>query len=261
MGFLSGKRALITGVISNRSIAYGIAQAMHREGAELAFTYQGDKIKGRVEELAADFGSKIVLPCDVVSDEQIQNVFSTLKKHWDSLDILIHSIAYAPAELLEGEYLDSVTRKGFEIAHDISSYSFAALAKAAYPMMEGRQGAMLTLTYLGSVRTLPNYNVMGVAKASLEANMRYMARSLGPKGIRVNAISAGPIKTLAASGVKDLRKMLSYNEKVSPLRRNITSEDVGNAAAFLCSDLAAGITAEVIHVDSGFHSVAMSLDD
>jgi enoyl-[acyl-carrier protein] reductase I len=262
MGFLTGKRALIVGILNNRSIAYGIAQSMHREGAELAFTYVNDKLKSRVEAVAKEFGSDILIPCDVTNDQQIKDVFSTLKKYWDGLDILVHSVAYAPADQLEGEYIDSVSREGFKIAHDISSYSFVALAQAAYPMMEGRKGSMVTMTYQGSTRVVPNYNTMGVAKASLEANMRYMASSLGPKGIRVNAISAGPIKTLASSGVKSFKKMLSYHEKVAPLRENITQEQVGDATAFICSDLAGGITGEIIHVDSGFHSVAMgALED
>lgn len=257
MSFLKNKRALILGVISNRSIAYGIAKSMQREGAELAFTYQNEKIKERVGSLAEECGSSIIIPCDVGQDEEINQAFNLLKNHWDKFDILVHSVAYAPAEQLDGDYLDCVTREGFKIAHDISSYSFAAVAKAARPMMEGQQAAMLTLTYLGAERVSPNYNVMGIAKASLEANTRYMAASLGPKGIRVNAISAGAIKTLAASGVKDLRKMLSYQEETAPLRRNVTIEDVGNAAAFLCSDLAGGITGEIIHVDCGYNIIGM----
>lgn len=257
MGFLKNKKALITGLLSDRSIAYGVAEAMQREGAELAFTYQNEKIRDRVAELAKKLGSSLVLPCDVVNDDEINHVFKELAKHWDGLDIIVHSIAFAPAEQLDGDYIKCISREGFRIAHDISSYSFAALAKAGEHMMAGRNGSLVTLTYMGSERAFPNYNVMGVAKASLEANMRYMANSLGPKGIRVNAVSAGPIRTLAASGVKDLRKMLAYNEKVSPLRRNVTQEEVGNTAAFLCSDLASGITGEVVHVDCGFHMVGM----
>lgn len=257
MGFLTGKKALIVGVLNNRSIAYGVAEAMHREGAELAFTYVNDKLKDRVASVAEAFGSNILIPCDVSDDQQITEVFKLLKSHWDGFEILVHSVAYAPADQLEGLYIDSISREGFRIAHDISSYSFAALGKAAYPMMENRSSAMVTMTYQGSTRVVPNYNVMGVAKASLEANMRYMANSLGPKGIRVNAISAGPVKTLAAAGVKSFRKMLAYHEKVAPLRENITQEQVGNATAFICSDLASGITGEIIHVDSGFHAVAM----
>jgi enoyl-[acyl-carrier protein] reductase I len=257
MGFLSGKRALIVGLLSDRSIAAGIAESMHREGAELAFTYQNEKFKERIADMAKTWDSTIVLPCDVSEDQQIASLFETLKTTWDGFDILVHSVAYAPADQLEGDYLTHVTREGFKTAHDVSSYSFAALAKAAFPLMENRQGALLTLTYLGSERTIPNYNVMGLAKASLEANVRYMAASLGPKGIRVNAISAGPIRTLAASGIKHFRKMLDYNQKTSPLRQNITTEQVGNAAAFLCSDLASGITGEILHVDAGFHMTGM----
>lgn len=256
MGFLAGKRVLILGVISNKSIAYGIAQAMHEQGAELAFTYQAERFKDRVTGLAEDCGSTLALQCDVSSDEEIARLFSELGKHWDGLDCLVHAIAFAPGECLDGDYLSSVNREGFKIAHDISSYSFSALAQAALPMMEGRHGALLTMTYAGSERVVKNYNVMGLAKASLEANVRYMAASLGPKGIRVNSVSAGPIRTLAASGIKDFRKMLSFDEKINPLRRNTTQEDVGNVAAFLCSDLAAGVTGEVIHVDCGNHAVA-----
>lgn len=258
MGFLSGKRALITGLISDRSIAYGVAEAMHREGAELAFTYQNEKFKDRITEFANTWNSKVIIPCDVSSDEQITNAFTELGKQWDGLDILVHSIAYAPADQLEGDYLEKISREGFRIAHDVSSYSFAALAKAAYPLMQGRQGSMVTLTYLGATRVTQNYNVMGLAKASLEANVRYLANSLGPKGIRVNAISAGPIRTLAASGIKDFRKMLSFNEKVVPMRQNVTQEQVGNAAAFICSDLAAGITGDILFVDGGFHILGMT---
>lgn len=256
-GFLAGKRALIIGVLNNRSIAYGIAKSMHQQGADLAFTYVNAQLKERVDTVADEFGSKICLPCDVSSDEQIDALFTNLKTYWDKFDVLVHSVAFAPVDQLEGNYLDNVTREGFRIAHDISSYSFAALGKAAYPMMEGRNGAMIALTYLGAMRAMPNYNVMGLAKASLEANVRYMAYSLGPKGIRVNAISAGPVKTLAASGVKNFRKMLAYYEAAAPLKRNVTLEQVGDASAFLCSDLAGGITGEILHVDSGFHAIAM----
>ena len=255
MGLLDGKNALIVGVASNRSIAWGIAQAMHREGANLAFTYQNERLRERVEKFAAEANSEITVPCDVGNDEEIRAVFEHLDDYWDHLDILVHSVAHAPREQLEGEYLENVTREGFLMAHEISSYSFTALADAARPMMQGRQGAMLTLTYIGAVRAMPNYNVMGVAKASLEANMRYMAASLGPEGIRVNAISAGPIRTLAASGIKGLRDFLSHVEQVSPLRRNVTIDEVGNAAAFLCSDLASAITGEVTYVDCGYNSV------
>jgi len=258
MGFLQGKRALIVGLASSRSIAYGIAQALHQQGAELAFTYQGEKLAERVADMAKEWNSTLVFPCDLADDQQIEHAFSELNKHWDGLDIIIHSAAFAPMDQLEGDYLNCVTREGFRIAHDISSYSFAALAKAGRDMMQNRQGALLTLTYQGSERAVPNYNVMGLAKASLEANVRYMAQSLGPQGIRVNAISAGPIRTLAASGIKDFRKMLAFNETVVPLQRNVTIDDIGNTAAFLCSDLAAGITGEIIHVDSGYHAVAIS---
>jgi enoyl-[acyl-carrier protein] reductase I len=257
MGFLQDKRILITGVASNRSIAWGIAKAMHREGAELAFTYQTDKLKGRVEKFAEECDSNIVLPLDVASDEQIENVFTEMSKSWDGLDGIVHAIGYAPREELEGTYIESVTREGFAIAHDISSYSFAALAKAGRGMMEGRNGSLITLSYLGAVRTIPNYNVMGVAKASLEANVRYLADSMGPDGTRVNAISAGPIRTLAASGISGFKSMLSEAEKTVPLRRNVTIDEVGNAAAFLCSDLASGITGDVLYVDSGYHIVGM----
>jgi enoyl-[acyl-carrier protein] reductase I len=258
MGFLTGKRALIVGLASNRSIAWGIARAMHRQGAELAFTYQNDKLRGRVETMAQQCGSDIALPCDVASDREITAVFEALGRHWENLDCLVHSVAYAPREALEGGYLESVDRESFRIAHDISSYSLAALAKAAHPMMQGRNGALLTLSYLGGVRTVPHYNVMGVAKASLEANVRYLAQSLGPEGIRVNAISAGPIRTLAASGISGFRKMLEAFERSAPLRRCITIEEVGNVAAFLCSDLASGVTGEVTYVDGGFNTIAMA---
>jgi enoyl-[acyl-carrier protein] reductase I len=260
MGFLQDKKILVTGMLSSRSIAYGIAKAMRREGAQLAFTYQGEAVKERVLGLAAEFGTDAVFPCDVASDQEIEALFSELGQRWDGLDGIVHSIAFAPREALAGDYLDTVTREAFRMAHDISSYSFAALAKAGLPMMQGRKAALVTLTYLGAERAMPNYNVMGLAKASLEANVRYMAFSLGPKGIRVNAISAGPIKTLAASGIGGLGKILSYNEKVAPLRRNVTTEEVGNAAAFLTSDLASGITGEVVYVDAGFSSAAFGME-
>ena len=258
MGFLTGKRLLITGVISNRSIAYGIAGACRREGAELAFTYQNERIRDRVVEFAREFGSDLVFPCDVASDEEIDALFAALGKHWDGFDGFVHSIAYAPKSALSGDYLASVTRENFRIAHDISSYSFAALAKAALPMMEGRKAALLTLSYLGAVRSAPNYNVMGLAKASLESNVYYMAQSLGPKGIRVNAVSAGPIKTLAASGIANFGEKLDIVAKNAPLRRNVTIEEVGNAAAFLLSDLASGITGEITYVDAGFNTTTGS---
>lgn len=258
MTFLSGKRALIVGLASQRSIAAGIAEALHKGGAELAFTYQNDKLKSRVEEMAAEWDSKITFPCDVADDVQIAEIYETLNKEWGNLDILVHSVAFAPADQLEGDYLSHINRDGFRIAQDISAYSLGALAKVCAPLMEGRKGSILTLTYLGSERVVPNYNVMGVAKASLEANVRYLAASLGPKGIRVNAISAGPIRTLAAAGIKDFKKMLDFNQKIAPLRENITIEQVGNAAAFLASDLASGITGEVLHVDAGYHIMAPS---
>ncbi len=260
MGFMAGKRALIVGLASKRSIAYGIATAMAREGAELAFTYQNEKLKGRVEDMAAGLGSSITCPMDVAHDDEIGAAFDMLGKHWDGLDIIVHSVGFAPADQLAGSYVDCVTREGFRIAHDISSYSLAALAKAGLPMMEGRDGSILTLSYLGAVRAIPNYNVMGLAKASLEANVRFLAADLGARGIRVNGISAGPIKTLAAAGVGGIRKMLAHAEQVSPLKRNITAMDVGNTAAFLCSDLAAGITGEIVYVDGGYSTVGMSLD-
>jgi len=257
MGFLQDKRVLITGVASNRSIAYGVAQAMHREGARIALTYQTDKLKSRVEDLAAECESELVLPLDVTSDDQIATAFQDLSGHWNGLDAIVHSIGFAPREQLEGDYIDAVTRQGFAITHDISAYSFAALAKTGRGMMQGRNGALLTMTYLGAVRAVPNYNVMGLAKASLEANARYLAASLGPEGIRVNAISAGPIRTLAASGIADFRGMLKQVEERTPLRRNVTIEEVGNAAAFLCSDLASGITGEILYVDTGYHILGL----
>ena len=257
MGFLTGKRALIVGIASHRSIAYGIAQAMHREGAELAFTFQNERLEERVREIATDLGSQICLPCDVAVDSEIDSVFTGLGEHWDSLDIVVHAVAYAPREALKGDYLDSLDREAFRIAHDISAYSFSALAKAARPMLQNRNGSLITLTYLGAERVMPNYNVMGVAKASLEANVRYMAESLGPDGIRVNAISAGPMKTLAAAGISGFRKFLDDAANNAPLRRNVSLEDVGNAAAFLCSDLANGITGETIYVDAGFNIIGM----
>lgn len=257
MGFLQGKRALIVGVASNRSIAWGVAQAMHREGAELAYTFQGEKLKGRVEKFAEETGSSLVFPCDVTSDEQIEAVFESLGKHWDGLDIIVHSVGFAPADQLQGSYIDSVTREGFATTLDISAYSFAALAKAGRKMMQGRNGSLITLTYIGAVRTIPNYNTMGVAKAALEANVRYLAQSLGPEGIRVNGISAGPIKTLAAAGISGFRKMLSQFSGAAPLGRVVTIEEVGNAAAFLCSDLASGITGEITYVDAGFNITAL----
>jgi len=259
MGFLAGKKILVTGLLSNRSIAYGIAQAARREGAELAFTYQGERTRDRVLALAKDFDSQLVFNRDVSSDEEIEQVFSDLKGHWDGLDSLVHSVAFVPREALSGDYLSCVNRENFRIAHDISSYSFSALAKAALPMMEGRNGALLTLSYLGALRSIINYNVMGMAKASLESSVYYLAQSLGPKGIRVNGISAGPIKTLAATGIAGFGKILDFVEKSAPLRRNVTIEEVGNVAAFLMSDLASGMTGEITYVDSGFNTTVGGL--
>ena len=261
MGFLSGKKALIVGIASNRSIAYGIAQAMHREGAELAFSYANEKLKPRVDGFAAEFDSSISLPCDVSDDDEIDALFASLGEHWPCFDILVHSVAFAPREALAGDYLEHLDREGFRIAHDISSYSLAAMAKAARPMMQNTDGAILTMSYLGSERALPNYNVMGVAKASLEANVRYLSAALGPEGIRVNSVSAGPIKTLAAAGIGNFKKILDEVAHNAPLRRNVTIEQVGNVAAFLCSDLAAGITGENIYVDSGYNIVSMGVLD
>jgi len=258
MGFLSGKRAFIVGVATDRSIAWGIAQAMHREGAELAFSYVNDKMKERVEPLAQSLGSRLTMPLDVTVDSEIDSAFDLLKREWGSLDVVVHAVAYAPREALAGGFVESTSRDAFRIAHEVSSYSFTALARRAAPLMAGRSGALLTLSYLGAVRAIPSYNVMGLAKASLEANVRFLAYDLGAQGIRVNAISAGPIKTLAAAGITGFRKMLSRVAEVAPLRRNVTQEDVGNAAAFLCSDLAAGITGEILYVDNGFNTVGMS---
>jgi enoyl-[acyl-carrier protein] reductase I len=260
MGFLHGKKALIIGLASNRSIAYGIAKVFYEQGAKLAFTYQNEKLQSRVESMAAEFNSNLTFPCDVASDLEIHAVFEQLGSHWNKLDCLIHSVAFAPADQISGDFVQQVNREGFRIAHDISAYSLIGLAKAALPMMTDTQGAILTLSYYGAEKVVPNYNVMGIAKASLEATVRYLAASLGPKGLRVNAISAGPIKTLAAAGIKDFRKMLTAYAATTPLQRNISAEEVGNTAAFLCSDLASGITAEVVHVDAGFHAVAMSME-
>ena len=259
MSLLAGKKILVTGLLSNRSIAYGIAKAAHREGAELAFTYQNERFKDRVVEMAGEFGSKIAIACDVANDGEIDALFAELKKQWSSLDGLVHAIAFAPRESIAGDFLDGTTREAFRIAHDVSSYSFAALAKGAQPLL-GRNASLLTLTYLGAVRVVPNYNTMGLAKASLEAAVRYLAASLGPRGIRVNGISAGPIKTLAAAGIGGFGKILKFVETHAPLRRNVTTEDVGNAAAFLLSDLAAAVTGEILYVDAGFsHVMAGSL--
>jgi enoyl-[acyl-carrier protein] reductase I len=258
MGFLHGKRALIMGIASQRSIAWGIAAAMHREGAQLAFTYPNERMKDRVDEAAQAFGSDLVLPCDVADDAQIEALFATLGERWGSLDILVHSIGFAPRETLQGGFVDNLTREGFRIAHDISAYSLAAVAKQARPLMKDRKGAILTLSYLGAVRALASYNVMGLAKASLEACVRYLALNLGPEGTRVNAISAGPIKTLAAAGISNFRKMLDHVEQNAPLRRSVTIDEVGNVAAFLCSDLASGVTGEITYVDAGYSTLGMT---
>jgi enoyl-[acyl-carrier protein] reductase I len=261
MGFLAGKKVLIVGLATNRSIAWGISQAMHREGAELAFSYQNERIKDRVVGLAGELGSTFVMPMDVGIDAEIDSAFARLRQQWGALDVIVHSVAFAPREALTGSFVESTTRESFGMAHDISSYSLTALARAGLPLMEGRAGALLTLTYLGAVRSIPSYNVMGLAKASLEANVRFLAADLGARGIRVNAISAGPIKTLAAAGVPGFRKMLAHVAQTAPLKRNVTIEDVGNAAAFLCSDLAAGITGETLYVDAGYSHVGMSFPE
>lgn len=258
MGFLHNKQILIIGVASNRSIAWGTAKAMAREGANLAFTYQVEKLQKRVEELAAEVGSNLVFPCDVASDSQIETMFESLKQHWNGLDGIVHSVAFASKEQLDGNYVDVINRNAFSVAHDISSYSFAALAKAGRALMQGRNGALITMSYLGAVRVIPNYNVMGIAKASLEANVRYLAAALGPEGTRVNAVSAGPIRTLAAAGISDFRAMLNQVAEKTPLRRNVTIDEVGNAAAFLCSDLASGITGDILYVDTGYHVLGMA---
>jgi enoyl-[acyl-carrier protein] reductase I len=254
MGFLTGKKLLITGVLSNRSIAYGIAKACHAQGAELAFSYVGERFKDRITEFAADFDSKLVFDCDVGSDEQIAQLFADLGQVWPKIDGFVHAIGFAPREAIAGDFLDGLSRENFRIAHDISAYSFAAMAKAALPMLNDKS-ALLTLSYLGAERVVPNYNTMGLAKASLEASVRYLAESLGPRGVRVNGISAGPIKTLAASGIKGFGKILSVVAQTSPIRRNVTIEDVGNVAAFLLSDLAGGVSAELTYVDGGFNNV------
>jgi enoyl-[acyl-carrier protein] reductase I len=261
MGILAGKRALIVGVATERSIAWGIAQAMHAQGAELAFSYANEKFQERVEPLARSIGSKLLMPLDVQLDDQIDAAFALLKREWGSLDVLVHAVAFAPREALSGGFTASTSREAFRIAHDVSSYSFTALARGAEPLMAGRAGALLTLSYLGAVRSLPSYNVMGLAKASLEANVRFLAADLGPRNIRVNAISAGPIKTLAAAGIGGFRRILAHVAQAAPLRRNVSTEDVGNAAAFLCSDMAAGITGEIVYVDNGYSSVGMSFPE
>ncbi len=255
MGFLAGKRILITGLLSNRSISWGIAKACQREGAILAFTYQNERFKDRVAEMAKELGSELTFACDVANDEEIIALFSALGKEWDGLDGLVHAIAFAPREAIAGDFLEGVSREAFRVAHDVSSYSFAALAKGALPLMRGRNGCMVTLTYLGADRVVPNYNTMGLAKASLEAAVRYLASSVGPAGIRVNGISAGPIKTLAAAGISGFGKILKFVEENAPMRRNVTIDDVGNVTAFMLSDLANGITGEITYVDSGFNTV------
>ena len=261
MGFLTGKKVLIVGLLSNKSIAYGIAEAMHREGAELAFTYQNERFKERIEKLTNKYTPSALIECDVTSDTAIKNVFSELSKKWEGLDSIIHSVAYAPADQLEGDFISAVNREGFSIAHDISAYSFAALAKEGREMMQNRNGSLVTLSYLGAEKAMPSYNTMGIAKASLEATVRYTALALGKEGIRANAVSAGPIRTLAASGIKSFRKMLDYNAQVAPLNKNVDILEVGNTVAFLASDLASGITGEVIHVDAGYHCVSMGTLD
>ncbi|HTP39640.1 MAG TPA: enoyl-ACP reductase [Steroidobacteraceae bacterium] len=258
MGMLTGKRALIVGVATDRSIAWGIAQAMHAQGAELAFSYANDRFKERVEPLAQSLGSRVLMPLDVTVDAEIDAAFDLVKREWGNLDILVHAVAYAPREAIDGSFMANTSRESFRIAHDVSSYSFTALARGAAPLMADRAGAMLTLSYLGAVRSLPSYNVMGLAKASLEANVRYLASDLGPQNIRVNAISAGPIKTLAAAGIGGFRKILAHVAEVAPMRRNVSTEDVGNAATFLCSDMAAGVTGEILYVDNGYSTVGMS---
>ena len=262
MGFLADKRILITGLLSKHSIAYGIAKACHREGAKLAFTFQNERFQERVAKFAAEFDSTLVFPCDIAEDEQIEKLFADLATHWEGLDGLVHSIGYAPREAIEGDFLEGISRESFRIAHDISSYSYPALAKAARPLLlKGNNPALLALTYLGAERTMPNYNTMGLAKASLEAATRYLAFCLGPQGIRANAVSAGPIKTLAASGIGDFGKLLAYNSHHAPLRRNVTIEEVGNAVAFLLSDLASGITGEIMYVDGGLNTTALGNTD
>ena len=257
---LKNKKILIAGLANKRSIAAGIAKAMHSQGAELAFTYQTERLKKNVEKIAGELGSELLFECDVASDQSIDKMYAELSNHWKTFDGFVHSIGYAPANELEGNFVDVATREGFQIAHDISSYSFTAMAKGAKPMLN-ENSALLTLTYLGSTQSLPNYNVMGLAKASLEANTRFLAAAMGPDSIRVNAISAGPIKTLAASGVKNFRKMLSNYANRAPLRRVVTTLEVGNVAAFLCSDLASGITGEITYVDGGFNTAAMSTEE
>ena len=260
MGFLAGKKLLITGVLSNRSIAYGIAKACRAQGAELAFSYVGERFRERITEYAASFGSTLIFDCDVGDDAQITKLFSDLSRTWPTLDGFVHAIGFAPREAIAGNFLDGLSRENYRIAHDISAYSFPAMAKAALPYLSA-SSALLTLTYVGAERIVPNYNTMGLAKASLEASVRYLAEAVGSRGTRVNGISAGPIKTLAASGIKDFGKLLGMVAGAAPLRRNVTLEDVGNVAAFLLSDLAAGVTAEITYVDGGFSKVAIATPD
>ena len=260
MGFLAGKRILITGLLSNRSISWGIARAARREGAELAFTYQNDRFRERVAEMAQELGSGLIFPCDVANDDEISRLAGDLGAHWNEFDGLVHAIAFAPREAIAGDFLEGFSREAFRVSHEVSAYSFPALAKVLRPMMEARHGAMLTLSYVGSVRAMPHYNTMGLAKASLEASVRYLAASLGPRGLRVNAISAGPIKTLAAAGIADFGKIFKHVQQNSPLRRNVTIDDVGNAAAFLLSDLAAGITGQIVYVDAGYNNAVGGLE-
>ena len=260
MGFLAGRKILVTGVLSNRSIAYGIAKAARREGAEIALTYQNERFKDRVVEMARELGSSLALQCEVTSDAEIKSLFEKLRSHWDGLDGLVHAIAFAPREAIAGELLDGLSREAFAQAHDISAYSFPALVKAALPLMQGRNASLLTLTYLGAERVVPHYNTMGLAKASLEASVRYLAANLGPQGVRVNGISAGPIKTLAASGISGFGKILKFVEEHAPLRRNVTIDEVGNVAAFLLSDLASAMTGEIVYADAGFSHVVGGME-
>ncbi len=260
MGILTGKKILITGLLSDRSIAYGVAKACHNQGAELAFTYQTERFKDRVEKLGQDFNGKLFIPCDVTDDKQIEDLFVTLKSSWGALDGVLHSIAYSPKEGLTGDFVDNVSRDVFKISNDITAYSFTALAKSLRPLLKESKGSLITLTYLGGEKVVPNYNMAGVAKAALEATTRYMAANLGADGIRVNAVSAGPIKTLAASGISGFSKILDHVSNNSPLKRNVTSEEVGNASAFLFSNLASGITGEVLYVDAGYNIMAAGLE-
>ncbi len=254
---LEGKHGLILGIANKRSIAWGIAQSVAREGARLAVTFQGERLEENVRELAAGLEDPLILPCDVSRDGDLVALAEAVKKDFGGLDFVVHGVAYALREELDGEFL-STSREGYRVAQDISSYSLTALARAVVPLMEGRGGSIVTLTYLGGERVVPHYNVMGVAKAALDMSVRYLAADLGPKGIRVNAISAGPIKTLAASGVHGISKMLEYHRTHAPLRKNTEQEEVGDAALFLVSPLSRGVTGEVLHVDGGFHVMGMS---